>query len=159
MDWTTPHWSWWRRLEEHWRTAPRATTMRNRTVPPPPYHRDLLALSAALGTEGRYELAVIVAQMACEVLSEQTLTPLLKGGKARNFNVHGTDTLKLYTKLTRDPIDNQTFWSDYGTHAVRRHEVVHRGRRVSSAEARESVSVATQFVDHVETVGKRLGVL
>src|SRR2546427_11597323 len=53
----------------------------NRTPLPllSPYYSDLLALADALVAEGRYELTVVVAQMACEVVVEQTLTPLLKG--------------------------------------------------------------------------------
>jgi hypothetical protein len=73
MDWTTPR-QWWRHQQDaHWRTAVSATMMMNRTPPPPPYYRDLLGLSSALIGEGRYELAVVVAQMACEVLVEQTV--------------------------------------------------------------------------------------
>ena len=132
--------------------------MANRIAPPPPYYRDLLALSAGLIGEGRHDLAVIVAQMVCEVLSEQMLMPLL--GKRRKalqtFDVHKGKVRHLYTKLTHDPIDKAPFWAMHRTHVARRHEVVHRGRRVSPTEAQESLSVATQFVDHVENVQRSL---
>ena len=157
MDWMPPL-GWWTRLRyQQWRVAANATMM-NRTIPPAEYYRDLLAMSNSVITEGRHELAVIVAQMACEVLIEQTLTPLLKAPKAArmNFNVRRKDMLKLYTTLTHDRIDNATFWPMHGTHATRRHEVVHRGRRVNPAEAQESLTVATQFVDHVESVRRSL---
>ena len=64
--------------------------------------------------------------------------------------------LKEYKRLTRDPIDEVAFWPDYGTHAIRRHEVVHGVRRVTPAEAKELLTVATQFVDHVENVQRGL---
>jgi hypothetical protein len=122
-------------------------------APAPPYYRDLLALSQALITEGRPELAVIVAQMACEVLSEQVLLQRLRRSDVPPmFNVHNKRVLALYKKVTKDPIDKAAFWKGYGTHAIRRHEVVHRSRRVSLDEARESLAAATAFVNHVEAV-------
>jgi hypothetical protein len=157
MDyWTIPQQWWKRQSEEQWRAAVGATMRMNRTVPPSLYYRDLLDLADTLIVEGRPELAVIVAQMACEVVVEQTLTPLLQRKKPPgNFNVHGK-ARKAYKRLTHDPIDKQSFWNSYGTHAIRRHDVVHRGRRVSTAEAQESLAVARQFVDHVETVQNNL---
>jgi len=66
---------------------------------PPPYYRELLSLASALIAEARYEfrheLAVIVAQMACEVVVEQTLTPRLKGEKPpKTFNLAGGKVLR-----------------------------------------------------------------
>jgi hypothetical protein len=150
--------SWRRHREEQWRVAVQAQMMMNRApVLLTPYYRELLALAADLNTQGKYDLAVIVSQMACEVIVEQTLTPLLKTVKVRQvFNVHADETLKLYKKHTHDQIDKAAFWMTYGIHAVRRHEVVHRGRRASAAEGQESRDVATQFVDHVERVRNNL---
>jgi hypothetical protein len=154
--WTTARLWWKRNQEEQWRAGVRAA-MANRTAPPAPYYRDLLSLSASLIGEGRHEAAVIVAQMACEVLTEQTLTPLLRKGQARaNFNLDDKDVRKLYIKLTHDAIDQAPFWPNYRPHVVRRHQVVHRGRRVTPTEAQESLSIATQLVDHVENVQRGL---
>jgi len=131
-----------------------ATMMRTRIAPPLPYYRDLLALAATLVTEGKPDLAVIVAQMACEVLSEQMLLPRI--GDRSNFNVHNKEVLRLYKMVTRDPIDTAVFWVKYDEHVVRRHEVINHSRRASLDEARESLAAATAFVDHVEAVRSRL---
>jgi hypothetical protein len=150
-----PH-MWREQAEEHWRAAVKVAMM-NRPAPPPTYHRELLSLSGTLIHEGRCDIAVIIAQMACEVLTEETLTPLLKGRKPSwNFNVGNPKVRKLYIKLTHDRIDTAPFWTKFGAHVTRRHKVVHRGHRVSPAEALESLSVATEFVDHVEKVQKKL---
>jgi hypothetical protein len=131
--------------------------MKNRRVPPPPYYRDLLSLASTLIAEARYELrfelAVILAQMACEVVVEQTLTPLLKGKKPPGtFNLEG-GALAKYTLLTHDKsITKKPFWKPFTRHAKRRHKVVHRGVRVDPTQAQESLNAATQFVDHVEKV-------
>jgi len=126
---------------------------------PPPYYTDLLNLADILIREGRYELAVIAAQMACEVVVEQTLTPLLKGkrGKALgNFNLAGR-ALNVYVQYTNDrSITDQDFWKPFIRHAKRRHDVIHFGGRVHPAEARDSTTAARQFVEHVEQVRRNL---
>ena len=152
---------WWEQQHRaHWRAAVSANMM-FRTPPPPPYYRDLLGLASVLIAEARYEfrheLAVIVAQMACEILVEQTVASRVKSLKPRQtFNLHAKETRKLYKSATADDIEQTHFWPQYGPHAIRRHEVVHRGRRVNQAEAQESLTVATQFVDHVEKVRQAL---
>ena len=92
--------------------------------------------------------------MACEVVVEQTLTPLPKGKKVKNFNLEGgqSATLKTYTDLTHDQITTKQFWKPFDRHAKLRHKIVHFGARVGQVEAQESLAVATQFVDHVEKV-------
>jgi len=124
----------------------------------PAYHDELLTLCNTLISETRYELAVVVAQMAYEVLAEQTVTPLLKSGQKKpwNFNLASKEPLKLYKELTHDEIDAQAFWATYKKHAERRHKVVHGGERVNEAHARDSFTAARQFVMHLEGVRRRL---
>jgi hypothetical protein len=148
--------TWWNQGEERWREAVRASTLLHRTPPPPPYYRALLFLASDLITgqyELRHELVVIVAQMACEVVVEQTLTPLLKGKKPpRTFNLEG-GALPKYTQLTHDrSIKKQPFWKPFVHNAKLRHKVVHRGSRVGETDANKALTMATQFVDHVERV-------
>jgi len=162
---------WWDQDAESWRTAVRASKLLHWTPPPPPYYRALLDLASTFITDERYELrhelAVIVTQMACEVVVEQTLTPLLKdkstgkgkrrgrrrgkGEVPRTFNLEG-GALSKYTQLTHDCITEQPFWKPFVHHAKLRHKVVHFGARVGEADAKKSLTVATQFVDHVEKV-------
>src|SRR5947209_1810414 len=96
------------------------TMMKNRMVPPS-YYRDLLRLVSALIAEPRYELrhelAVILAQMACEVLVEQTVAFRVKSLNPRQtFNLHAKETRKLYKSATADDIEQAHFWPPYGPH-------------------------------------------
>jgi len=148
---------WWEHQHRaHWRAAISANMM-NRMPLPAPYYRDLLSLAATLIAEARYEfryeLVVIVAQMACEVVVEQTLTPLLKGKKPPiTFNL-ASRALSKYTLLTHDKsITKKSFWKPFTCHSKRRNKVVHGKARVNQAEAQDSLTVATEFVDHVEKV-------
>jgi hypothetical protein len=150
--------TWWNQGDERWREAVRASTLLHRTPPPPPYYRALLSLAQDLLTGGQYELrhelAIVVAQMACEVVVEQTLTPLLPKNKKppKNFNLEGGKgaALETYTRLTHDQITKEPFWKPFVHHANLRHKIVHAGKRVGQADAEKSLRVATQFVDHVE---------
>ncbi len=151
--------TWWNQEDERWRAAVKATTFIQRTPPPPPYYRALLSLASDLISgqyELRHELAIAAAQMACEVVVEQTLTPLLKGKKPpKNFNLAGGKggALETYKKLTDDrSITKKPFWTPFVHHADLRNKIVHAGKRVGQADAEKSLSVATQFVDHVENV-------
>jgi hypothetical protein len=147
---------WRQQQEEHWRVAVNAQMVMNRSPILSPYYSDLLGLAEDLIKEGRYELVVVVAQMACEVVVEQTLMPRLKGKQPpQNFNVHRKDTRRVYKRLTHDTIETQPFWAAYERHVVRRHNVVHRGVRVGQAEARDSTFTAQLFVKHVDQVRTR----
>ena len=67
--------------------------------------------SSVLLAEGRYDLAVIVAQMACEVLVEQTVASRVKSLDPRQtFNLHAEKTRKLYNRATGDDIEKAHFW-------------------------------------------------
>jgi len=148
--------TWQRQNEQRWRTAVKAMSMNWTTQPP--YHDELLTLSHTLIGEGKYDLAVVVAQMACEVLAEQTMRPLLKPGQKKpwNFNLASKEPLKLYKKLTHDKIDAETFWPTYTKHVERRHKILHGSERANEAQARESFDVARAFVMHLGLVRKRL---
>jgi hypothetical protein len=149
--------TWWDQGDERRREFVRASRLLYHTPPPPPYYRALLGLASSLIAEDRYELrhelAVIVAQMACEVVVEQTLTPLLKGTKPpRTFSLEG-GALSKYTLLTHDrSITKKPFWKPFVRYAKLRHKVVHRGARVGEADAHKALTMATQFVEHVEKV-------
>ena len=114
--------AWQRQRDAQWRTAVEANRLMNRTPPspPPPYYRELLSLASALIADGHYqfrhELVVIVAQMACEVVVEQTLTPLLKKKRRkppRTFDLQG-GALTAYLDLTHDRlIKRQPFWKPF----------------------------------------------
>jgi hypothetical protein len=98
------------------------------TPPPPPYYADLVALAETLLGEARYELAVIVSQMACELVVEATLAPGLSDKRRWNFNLDNKEIRKIYVSLTRDAIERAPFWSRFQQHARRRHTVTHGGR-------------------------------
>ena len=131
-------------------------------VPTPPYYTELLGVSRQLLTEGRHELAVVVAQMAAELLVEQTITSvaakknailpkrLLRRGQYLNANLASPLVREFYTALTGDQIDSQPFWDKYDAHVARRDGIAHRGQRASAGEAQASCDATAQLIDHLE---------
>jgi hypothetical protein len=128
-----------------------------------PYHRELMEQAKSLLDEGRQHLAVVVAQTACEVLTEQLMTalterldePLRKWARGRLPRTHDLDDDRvrgLYVALTADAIQTAPFWASFKQHVDRRHQVVHRGTKVSAAEGQESYDAVQQLLTHLEQI-------
>lgn len=164
---------WRRRDEDYWRIA--ATAMsRGRTPQPPPYHEELLDTSRRLiaeGDEKKYQLAVVMAQAACEILTDQVITALIErvepeslrawiGERTTQRNHFANKRVReLYSALTGDEINpGEGLWQQYVTHVERRHKVVHRGDAVSKDDATHSYETARQVIDYLRAVQERLRV-
>jgi hypothetical protein len=137
----------------------------SRVIPPPipPYQRELIQNAYDLCDERKYNLAVIVAQMACEVVSELAFsTYFISRGIHElekpivallpNFNLgSGNDkTRKLYEALSGDKITAQLWWSDYKSVVKLRNDIIHKSAQTNSATARAAVKTADQLVRHVD---------
>jgi HEPN domain-containing protein len=132
------------------------------TEPLLPYHTALLDTAKAFLGRDEYQVAVMIAQTAVEVLVEQVITEQLKKRKtaaeveewilnrAMPFTLIGGSTQKLYIDLTNDPIQQAPFWERYTRHTRRRNDVVHRGKPVEKPMAEESVAVASEVIRHLE---------
>lgn len=55
---------------------------------------------------------------------------------------------KLYTALTNDNIEHQSFWSAFKKSAVLRNKIAHNGKIASKQEARDSYKAASAFITH-----------
>ena len=56
---------------------------------------------------------------------------------------------QLYTALTGDTVQKESWWSDFKDSAKRRNDIVHVGRKATDAEATASLTVCDKFVTHV----------
>jgi hypothetical protein len=132
-----------------------------------PYHNELMQQAKLLLDEGKYPLAVVVAQTACEVLTEQMMSLLseqvdqrvrewIRDRLPRTVDLDDDRVCALYTALSGDPITAQPFWSDYKQHVKLRHRVVHRGVRVTEADARRSCDAAQRLQEHLVAVLDKL---
>src|SRR5262245_26515932 len=160
----------WLRVTRRWRKrrdaekvpARSATTMHR---PAPPYYQDLLTIAARFVTEGKDRAGVLVAQMASEVIVEDTLNRLIEsreldylkaailGALGGDFNIARKEVSAFYEALTGDDeLVTQPFWSRYGHHVSVRDDVAHSGREPTPSEAMESIQVVTDLIRHLERV-------
>lgn len=138
-----------------------------------PYHEELLNVSRRLIDEAqdeKYQLAVVMAQAACEVFTEQIISALIDSVEPESLRtwIHQRATRpndlsddrvrQLYLGLTGCKIDTgQGLWQDYMTHTKRRHQVVHRGEKVSKDQATHSYDTARKVIEYLRAAHIRSG--
>jgi hypothetical protein len=115
----------------------------------------LLDTAERLFAGGEYDVAVIVAQTACEVVAERLLGKDYPVDRSKKWvPTYSLDTerrLKQYKKLTKDVgIDDKTgFWPQYQKLAQMRHEAVHQGVVCNKESTREGLDAARKLVERV----------
>jgi hypothetical protein len=125
------------------------------------YSEFLLETADSLVNAGHAEMAVVTAHIACEIATERSFS--------RAFQHHHIDFLEepltaffngynlankrlraLYTALTGNQPEQQSFWPAFVASSERRNRVVHRGVPVTPPEAHESIGAARAFVQYVQ---------
>jgi hypothetical protein len=100
----------------------------------------------------RYELAVVAAQIACEIEIKDAIDLAAEApeGSLARMAIEGPRSWSLIDKraqkvfvavIGRTPT-KEPWWSDYRDHVERRNNIVHRGAKVSETSARRSLEVA-----------------
>lgn len=133
---------------------------------PPPYHQTLMKTAHA-NVDDQPAVAVVVACMACEIVTEQVISLAFKKRKIEDLEGPVTSLVsgnsltndrnrKLYVALTNDQIHGQPFWQNFKECAALRNDAVHSGARISAEEARQACQTVLQVLDHLETTRRRL---
>jgi hypothetical protein len=128
-----------------------------------PYHENLLATARQLIQEGRYQLAVVVSQMASEVLAEQVLDARIGkknlgelekwiDDRTPSSNLANETVLALFVALTGDRIQDRPFWPDYKAHVTLRNEIVHGGKQITQSDAENSLESVSKLLQHLVSV-------
>lgn len=129
--------------------------------------RELLDRAHELQRDGEHDLAVIVAQTACEVLIEDAVRSLTQShvsdelwpwflDRTRSFTLRDDPTRSLWLIVSGDDINKQPFWREYGEHVKRRNAIVHGGGTVDRQSAAKSLKAADALFDHVHGILKDL---
>ena len=122
---------------------------------------ELLNRADELFEQGHHDLAVIVAQTACEVLVADAMRTLLEGhasdglfpwliGRISSYTLVDDATRNLWNKLTQTEIQSQDWWSAYREHVRRRNAIVHAGERVDGDAARSSLDAARELFAFID---------
>src|SRR5262245_26871601 len=125
------------------------------------YPKRLLALAGKLISDGLFELAVVVACVACEIAVARSLSeafaakgiPYLEDPVTEFFSGYSlaNDRIrKLYTALTEDAVEKTAFWPEFKKLVNRRNDILHSGITVTKTEAEESYSAAEKLIAHLK---------
>jgi hypothetical protein len=108
----------------------------------------------------RYELAVIAAQIACEIEIRDAIESAVdapEGSLARmaidgprSWSLIDKRAEKIFAAIFRKTPTEEKWWRDYKDHVERRNNIVHRGARAAELDARVSLGVAEDLVDWVQ---------
>ena len=105
-------------------------------------------------------IATIVAHLACEVATEQSLSDSFarKGIQSleetvadllNGYNLANERVRKLYSSLTGDEIQDQPFWGTFVRSAKRRDSIIRKGLIVGRSDAEESFKAANDFLARI----------
>ena len=124
------------------------------------YPFKLLSDARDLIDNGKFNIAVVVLHMACEIATERVLSEAFKQKGLQfleesiaeflnGYNLSNIRLRKLYTTLTGDKIANQPFWQNFTKSAVLRNKIVHKGLIVGKTEAEESFKAIRDLLKHL----------
>jgi hypothetical protein len=125
------------------------------------YSETLLDKARELIAMGDFNIEVVVAHMACEISSERAISRAFaeKGIEyleesvsafLPGYNLANPRIREFYNAVTGNRIQDQFFWPAFKISAVRRNGAVHRGSRVTKAEAEESHQAASNLVAYLK---------
>jgi hypothetical protein len=124
----------------------------------------LLSTSQGLLTAGYFGPAVVAAQTACEVITEEAISIWMelfpdRGGEGelasmlidsfQTFTLTNDRVFLVYLVVSKDPIRERPFWGRYAELVKLRHRVVHKGYVTTKDEAERSLATARELVDHI----------
>ena len=130
------------------------------------YPSQLLHAARQMMVTGRHEVAVVTAQMACEVCAERVISTYFRFREVEfledsvedllpSYNLANDKVRRIYVALTQDQIHQQYFWSEYKTMVSIRNKAVHAGVRIQESQAQMVSRIATSVVKHLQAVERR----
>lgn len=136
-----------------------------------PYHYDVLAVARRFLDADMYDVAVIMAQTAIEIATDDIVTTLLRYHNVsdviqkwiKRHGLGGSATLRspelydLYRALSGDDLrrGQKALWKAYERRAERRNDIVHAGGHAAKPQAVEACDSALDLIHHFETVRAR----
>lgn len=130
------------------------------------YPAQLLEAATEMVASGRHEIAVVTAQMACEICADRVLRAYFIGRGVSfledavddllpSYNLASEKVRAVYVALTGDQIQQQFFWSEYKVVVTLRNKAVHAGSRLQESQAKMVLRVAKLVVKHLQSIEQR----
>jgi hypothetical protein len=125
------------------------------------YPQQLLNLARKLIDDGQFSIAAVVCHMACEIATERVLSPSFTKKGCQDlkepvlalfsgYSLSNSRLRELYTALTGDEIQKQSFWEEFLELAKRRNSIVHGQLIIAKEDAEKSLKVAHDFIAYLK---------
>jgi hypothetical protein len=138
-----------------------------------PYHYDVLAVARQFLDADRDDVAVIMAQTACEIATDDIVTMLLRHHdlptaieawisgrieRSRSTTLKSDTLYDLYRALSGDELrrDQKALWEACVRRADLRNDIVHTGAHATKPQAVEACDTALDLIHHFEAVRARV---
>jgi hypothetical protein len=123
-----------------------------------PYSETLLAKAKEFIDRGDFNIAVVVAHMACEISAERAISravaekgiEYLQDSIFGNYSLATERTREIYNALTGVEIQQQPFWRAFKESVTRRNKSVHRDTTVTQAEAEATYKAASDLISYLK---------
>lgn len=126
-----------------------------------PYSETLLAKSQELIDKGDFNIAIVVAHMACEIQAERVLSKefLDKGltyledavlDLLSGYNLGNKRILDLFNSMTGKRPQDQPFWQAFKNSSQLRNKIVHHGQAVTRPDAVSSHTAASELIAYIK---------
>jgi rubrerythrin len=124
------------------------------------YPESLLNTASGLIRRELYDAAVLMAHQACEIATERTIAralsisehqfaPKIDRALSSGNNLANEQIRKLYTLLTGDDIQRQSFWPQFEEFVALRNEVVQSKKSARRSDAEAALVAAGAMIDHL----------
>lgn len=126
-----------------------------------PYYGVLLAQAARWVEAGQHEIAIIIAQTACEVFTASAFDSMVnkKGGAwikgtklIWNYDLSNDRFRELYIALTADNIHQHRMWKVFSDGNRLRNAIIHKGIGANREQSGRFLGSVRVIIAHVQTV-------
>jgi hypothetical protein len=137
-----------------------------------PYHYDVLAIARQFLDADKDDVAVIMAQTACEIATDDLVTALLRLRRLpadleswitarieRAATLRSNVLYNLYVALSGDDLKQgqPALWDAYERHIALRNAIVHKAKtHASKQQATDGCNMTEALIHHFETVRARV---
>jgi hypothetical protein len=124
-----------------------------------PFSHSLLARAKEEGAKGNTQFAVVLAQAACELATEDALNELMRVRSAeylsdsilgifKTTNLTDDRLRGIFAALAGEGPESEVWWESYREAQKVRHSVAHEGKQVSTAQAQSAIAAADSCIGY-----------
>lgn len=132
-----------------------------------PMSMHVLAQARILSGAGQQQFAVVLAQAACELRTEDAFIEITRHRKMEALgdavlgfvttaNLGNPRLCRVFIALTGDDPTKAPWWSDWTMSRTLRHDVAHKGATVTAVQAASAIESADKYITYLTSVVEKV---